>query len=137
MSADRKMRGVLAGLWGASVEVARQLSAMAAAAPEQRQRARLSSLAAFHRGHSSRLLARCAAMGRGPLPVPDVQEAMPASSVLATLGALAERYARAQEQCTACGDTSSAWVCGLNHAECLDAVLEVRSMLESHQRAGA
>ncbi|WNZ65356.1 hypothetical protein QEG98_18050 [Myxococcus sp. MxC21-1] len=65
-----RLAAALAAAWEAEVVSARRMTALAERIADARVRARLMVLAAFCRAHASRLLARLAALGRGPLPVP-------------------------------------------------------------------
>lgn len=90
---------------------------------DPRVRARLLVLAAFSRAHASRLLARLASLGRGPLPVPpaeltlsdDFTQALEYEAANAkTAGS---RYNAMATLARNEGDLSTAWVCELNRAE--------------------
>ena len=65
-----RLAAALAAAWEAEVVSARTLTELAERVSDPRVGARLRVLAAFCRAHASRLLARLAALGRGPLPVP-------------------------------------------------------------------
>lgn len=132
-----RLAAVLSTAWVAEVETGRRLTWTGMLAEQQgdfRRKARLNVLAAFCRAHASRLLARIAAMGRGPLPVP--AEDVSVDDDFATelranadfLDRLFERYETmaqlAREHC----DLSSAWACDLNRAECRDMARELRAL---------
>src|SRR6218665_63456 len=65
-----RLAAALAAAWESEVVSARRMTMLAQRLGDSRGRARLMVLAAFCRAHASRLLARLAALGRGPLPVP-------------------------------------------------------------------
>lgn len=93
-------------------------------------------LAAFCRAHASRLLARLAALGRGPLPVPpeDIDVSADLALELRREGAFARtaasRYESTAEMARQHADLSSAWVCELNRTEEQDRSRELLSLAE-------
>lgn len=137
----QKHRGAMASYWEAEVLAARRMTALAERLDVPRTRARVMVLAAFHRAHASRLLARLAALGRGPLPVPHL-ELTPGtveqefSHLIALNEVLSERYLKAAAECRLGSDLSSAWVCELNRTETLDALKELKSLLPALQEVG-
>lgn len=100
-------------------------------AHDPRVRARLLVLAAFSRAHASRLLARLASLGRGPLPVPPAEISLSDDFTKALefeaagARAAASRYSSMATIARAEGDLSTAWVCELNRAEEDDRALEL------------
>jgi hypothetical protein len=100
---------VLAAAWEAEVVSARRMTALAERIGDARVRARLMVLAAFCRAHASRLLARLAALGRGPLPVPPEDIELDPDTIL---------------------ELSSAWVCELNRTEEQDRARELLALAE-------
>jgi hypothetical protein len=135
-----RMTASLAAAWGAETVSVRTLEMLAERAPESRTRSRLSSLAAGCQAHASRLLARMAALGGGPLPVPPDQLELPDSYAEALAREAqkarlsAERYAQMANLARKAMDPSAAWVCELNRAEELDRAAE---LAELAQRAAA
>ncbi|WP_245814484.1 hypothetical protein [Cystobacter ferrugineus] len=103
---------------------------------DSRGRARLMVLAAFCRAHASRLLARLAALGRGPLPVPPEDITLDEDTVreLRREGAFARasaaRYEATAELARQHADLSSAWVCELNRTEEQDRSRELLALAE-------
>nr|WP_249351552.1 MULTISPECIES: hypothetical protein [Corallococcus] len=103
---------------------------------DARVRARLMVLAAFCRAHASRLLARLAALGRGPLPVPPEEIDLDPDTVLelrregAFARASAARYETTAEMARQHADLSSAWVCELNRTEEQDRARELLALAE-------
>ncbi|WP_244224654.1 hypothetical protein [Corallococcus sicarius] len=103
---------------------------------DARVRARLMVLAAFCRAHASRLLARLAALGRGPLPVPPEEIDLDPDTVLelrregAFARASAARYESTAEMARQHADLSSAWVCELNRTEEQDRARELLALAE-------
>jgi len=93
-------------------------------------------LAAFCRAHASRLLARLAALGRGPLPVPpeDVEVGEDLAHELRKEGVFARtaaaRYESTAEMARQHADLSSAWVCELNRTEEQDRSRELLTLAE-------
>lgn len=138
----QKHRGAMASYWEVEVIAARRMTALAQRINEPRSRARLMVLAAFHRAHASRLLARLAALGRGPLPVPNQEVTMEGtveqefSHIIGLNEVLSERYVRTAEACRMGADLSSAWVCELNRTEALDAIRELKSLQPALQEVG-
>jgi len=122
-SRHSRLAAALAAAWEAEVVAARAMTLLADRSHDPRVRARLLVLAAFSRAHASRLLARLASLGRGPLPVPpaelvladDWQQALQFEATNAR-GA-ASRYNSMASLARNEGDLSTAWVCELNRAE--------------------
>lgn len=112
------------------------MTALAERVADPRARARLMVLAAFCRAHASRLLARLAALGRGPLPVPpeDIEVGPDLALELRREGAFARtaaaRYEATAEMARQHADLSSAWVCELNRTEEQDRSRELLSLSE-------
>lgn len=112
------------------------MTALAERVGDPRARARLMVLAAFCRAHASRLLARLAALGRGPLPVPpeEVEVSADLAHELRREGAFARtaaaRYEGTAEMARQHADLSSAWVCELNRTEEQDRSRELLSLAE-------
>ena len=130
-----RLAASLAAAWEAEVLSARRLTAFADRVSEAHVKARLLVLAAFCRAHASRILARLAALGRGPLPVPgddvlagsDLATAFRTEIARAT--AAAARYETMADLARAHADLSSAWVCELNRSEEQDLVVELSRLL--------
>lgn len=126
-----RLAAALAAAWEAEIVSARTLVALAEQAHDPRIAARLKVLAAFCRAHASRLLARLAAMGRGPMPVPpeevehdgDLATALRAEAISAR--ASAHRYDGMAVLARRQADLSSAWVCELNRSEEEDRAAEL------------
>lgn len=126
-----RLAAALAAAWEAEVVSARTLTALADVSTESRVKARLLVLSAFCRAHASRLLARLAALGRGPLPVPpaeltlddDLRTALLREAVAARTAA--QRYDTMAELARRESDLSSAWVCELNRSEENDRAAEL------------
>jgi hypothetical protein len=112
------------------------MTALAERVGDPRARARLMVLAAFCRAHASRLLARLAALGRGPLPVPseDVEVGEDLALELRKEGVFARtaaaRYESTAEMARQHADLSSAWVCELNRTEEQDRSRELLTLAE-------
>jgi hypothetical protein len=108
---------------------------------DSRGRARLMVLAAFCRAHASRLLARLAALGRGPLPVPPEEITLDEDTVreLRREGSFARasaaRYEATAELARQHADLSSAWVCELNRTEEQDRSRELLALAEGAAQA--
>jgi len=118
-----RLAAAMAAAWEAELTSAKTLVAAAEQASDPEVRGRLMVLSAFCRAHASRLIARLAAMGRGPLPVPPdevrIEEDL-AAVVVQEAGvarAAARRYGALAEAARARADYSSAWVCELNGVE--------------------
>ncbi len=132
-----RLAAALAAAWEAEVVSARRLTAFAERAADPSVRARLLVLAAFCRAHASRILARLAALGRGPLPVPteDVGEDEPLAEALrkeANLArAAAARYEEMADLARSQSDLSSAWVCELNRSEEEDLFVELSRLVQA------
>src|SRR4051794_34754238 len=131
-----RLAAALAAAWEAEVVSARRMTGLAERMNDARVRARLMVLAAFCRAHASRLLARLAALGRGPLPVPPEDIDLDPDTVLelrregAFARASAARYETTAEMARQHADLSSAWVCELNRTEEQDRSRELLSLSE-------
>ena len=118
-----RLAAALAAAWESEVVSARRMTMLAERLGDSRGRARLMVLAAFCRAHASRLLARLAALGRGPLPVPPEEITLDEDTVMelrregAFARASAGRYESTAELARQHADLSSAWVCELNRTE--------------------
>jgi hypothetical protein len=131
-----RLAAALAAAWEAEVVSARTLTELAERVTDPRVGARLRVLAAFCRAHASRLLARLAALGRGPLPVPpeclievdDVGQALRREAAFARI--CAHRYETLAQVARNQADLSSAWVCELNRTEEEDRALELSRLAE-------
>lgn len=121
----------MAAAWDAEVVCARRLGVIAERVDDAGIRARLLLLSAFSRAHASRILARLASLGRGPLPVPDedIDEDEDVGLALMELSLQARHAARRYESMAHLArnqaDLSSAWVCELNHSEEQDMAIEL------------
>ncbi|HET9449594.1 MAG TPA: hypothetical protein VFO83_01865 [Aggregicoccus sp.] len=131
-----RLAAALAAAWESEVVSARRMTALAERVEDPRSRARLRVLAAFCRAHASRLLARLAALGRGPLPVPALDTELSAD-LLAELRreasfarTAAGRYETVAEMARTHADLSSAWVCELNRTEELDRARELFALVQ-------
>jgi hypothetical protein len=135
-----RLAAALAAAWEAEVVSARTLTELAERISDPRLGARLRVLAAFCRAHASRLLARLAALGRGPLPVPaeseedlgDVEAVLRKEAHFARV--CAGRYETLAQLARNQADLSSAWVCELNRTEEEDRALELLRLLEDHRQ---
>jgi hypothetical protein len=131
-----RLAAALAAAWESEIVSARRMSALAERVGDARARARLMVLAAFCRAHASRLLARLAALGRGPLPVPPEDLDLDPDLVLelrregAFARASAARYESTAELARQHADLSSAWVCELNRTEEQDRARELFALAE-------
>jgi hypothetical protein len=129
-----RLTASLAAAWEAEMLGVLALEMLAERAPDARVRARLNALAAGCQAHASRLLARMAAIGGGPLPVPPDDLEMPSDfSEAARLEAQrakvsADRYASMASLARKAMDPSAAWVCELNRAEELDRAAELNEL---------
>ncbi|MBI5547861.1 MAG: hypothetical protein HY901_28595 [Deltaproteobacteria bacterium] len=134
--AKTRLTATLAAAWEAEMRSVLTLEQLAERAPDVRTRSRLSSLAAGCQAHASRLLARMAAIGGGPLPVPPDEVELPASLAEALRAEAertrdsAERYAGMANLARKAMDPSAAWVCELNRAEELDRAFELAEMAQ-------
>ncbi|HEX8820504.1 MAG TPA: hypothetical protein VF794_11305, partial [Archangium sp.] len=132
-----------AAAWESEVVSARRMTMLAERLGDSRGRARLMVLAAFCRAHASRLLARLAALGRGPLPVPPEEISLDGDTVLelrregAFARASAARYESTAELARQHADLSSAWVCELNRTEEQDRARELFALAEGAAQAAA
>lgn len=131
-----RLAAALAAAWESEVVSARRMTALAERVEDPRSRARLMVLAAFCRAHASRLLARLAALGRGPLPVPAL-DCEPSADLVAELRreasfarTAAGRYEAVAEMARTHADLSSAWVCELNRTEELDRSRELFALVQ-------
>jgi len=131
-----KLTAALAAAWEAEMRSVLVLEKLAERAPDVRARSRLSALAAGCQAHASRLLARMAAVGGGPLPVPPDEGDLPESFAeavreeAARTRDCAERYAAMANVARRAMDPSAAWVCELNRAEELDRAFELTEMAQ-------
>jgi hypothetical protein len=131
-----RLAAALAAAWESEVVSARRMTMLAERLGDSRGRARLMVLAAFCRAHASRLLARLAALGRGPLPVPPEDITLDEDTVreLRREGAFARasaaRYEATAELARQHADLSSAWVCELNRTEEQDRSRELLALAE-------
>lgn len=129
-----RLTASLAAAWEAEMLGILTLEQLAERAPDARIRARLVALAAGCQAHASRLLARIAAIGGGPLPVPPDDLELPECFSDAVRGEsararnCAERYALMAGLARKAMDPSAAWVCELNRAEELDRAVELDEM---------
>src|SRR6218665_1354644 len=121
-----RLAAALAAAWESEVVSARRMTMLAERLGDSRGRARLMVLAAFCRAHASRLLARLAALGRGPLPVPPRELRGEGASARAS----AARYESTAELARQHADLSSAWVCELNRTEEQDRSRELFALAE-------
>jgi hypothetical protein len=137
------LAAALAAAWESEVVSARRMTMLAERLGDSRGRARLMVLAAFCRAHASRLLARLAALGRGPLPVPPEEISLDDDTVLelrregAFARASAARYESTAELARQHADLSSAWVCELNRTEEQDRSRELFALAEGAAQAAA
>jgi hypothetical protein len=131
-----RLTASLAAAWEAEMLSTLVLEALAERMPEVRMRSRLMALTAGCQAHASRLLARMAAVGGGPLPVPPADVTLPESLAQAVreealrTRASAERYAQIANLARRSMDPSAAWVCELNRAEELDRAAELAELAE-------
>jgi len=138
-----RLAAALAAAWESEVVSARRMTMLAERLGDSRGRARLMVLAAFCRAHASRLLARLAALGRGPLPVPPEELTLDEDTVLelrregAFARASAARYESTAELARQHADLSSAWVCELNRTEEQDRSRELFALAEGAAQAAA
>jgi hypothetical protein len=138
-----RLAAALAAAWESEVVSARRMTMLAERLGDSRGRARLMVLAAFCRAHASRLLARLAALGRGPLPVPPEEISLDNDTVLelrregAFARASAARYESTAELARQHADLSSAWVCELNRTEEQDRARELFALAEGAAQAAA
>ncbi len=138
-----RLAAALAAAWESEVVSARRMTMLAERLGDSRGRARLMVLAAFCRAHASRLLARLAALGRGPLPVPPEEITLDDDTVLelrregAFARASAARYESTAELARQHADLSSAWVCELNRTEEQDRARELFALAEGAAQAAA
>lgn len=138
-----RLAAALAAAWESEVVSARRMTMLAERLGDSRGRARLMVLAAFCRAHASRLLARLAALGRGPLPVPPEEITLDGDTVLelrregAFARASAARYESTAELARQHADLSSAWVCELNRTEEQDRARELFALAEGAAQAAA
>ncbi len=138
-----RLAAALAAAWESEVVSARRMTMLAERLGDSRGRARLMVLAAFCRAHASRLLARLAALGRGPLPVPPEEITLDDDTVTelrregAFARASAARYETTAELARQHADLSSAWVCELNRTEEQDRARELFALAEGAAQAAA
>ena len=127
-----RFAALLAAAWEAEVVSGRELSELAHRATELSSKARLLVLSAYCRAHASRLLARLASLGRGPLPVPpdeppsaDETPEAAYARLAARARVAAARYEAMAELARSQSDMSSAWICELNKGEEQDLAVEL------------
>ncbi len=138
-----RLAAALAAAWESEVVSARRMTMLAERLGDSRGRARLMVLAAFCRAHASRLLARLAALGRGPLPVPPEELTLDEDTVTelrregSFARASAARYEVTAELARQHADLSSAWVCELNRTEEQDRARELFALAEGAAQAAA
>jgi CO/xanthine dehydrogenase FAD-binding subunit len=131
-----RLTASLAAAWEAEMLSILALEKLAERASDARVRSRLAALAAGCQAHASRLLARMAAIGGGPLPVPpddlDLAEQFPEAlkDESARARNCAERYALMAALARKAMDPSAAWVCELNRAEELDRAVELDELAQ-------
>lgn len=131
-----RLIAALAAAWEAEMRAVLALETLAERAPDVRTRSRLGALAAGCQAHASRLLARMAAVGGGPLPVPPDDVELPESFAEALRSESertrdsADRYAAMANLARKAMDPSAAWVCELNRAEELDRAFELAEMAQ-------
>lgn len=125
-----RLAAVLSSMWGACIIDARTLAAWAVRCPHDNIRARVLNVAGVRRAHASRLLARLAALGRGPLPVPmEAPTSLPSLSASAAMArTLATICERADKMAVEHEDLSTAWVFRLMRTECIDGALELNAI---------
>lgn len=137
-----RLAAALAAAWESEVVSARRMTMLAERLGDSRGRARLMVLAAFCRAHASRLLARLAALGRGPLPVPPEEITLDPDTIMelrregAFARASAGRYESTAELARQHADLSSAWVCELNRTEEQDRSRELFALAEGAAQTG-
>ena len=137
-----RLAAALAAAWESEVVSARRMTMLAERLGDSRGRARLMVLAAFCRAHASRLLARLAALGRGPLPVPPEEITLDPDTIKelrregAFARASASRYESTAELARQHADLSSAWVCELNRTEEQDRSRELFALAEGAAQTG-
>ena len=132
----QKMRlsASLAAAWEAEKLSILTLEKLAERAGDRKLKARLLARAAGCQAHASRILARLAALGGIPMPVPPDDVTVAASLDVALLdeaeraNLLAERYTALANLARKVIDPSAAWVCELNHAEEADRVQELMEL---------
>ena len=128
----RRVRALASALWEAEITQARMLSSWADTTRSQTARARVLVLASLHRLHASRLLARMAALGRAPIPVPHDPPALFSLSDCASMPrAMAERCENLKEAAAPCADLSTGWVADLNRTENFDSYRELAMLAEA------
>jgi hypothetical protein len=138
---ERRLAAALAAAWEAEVTAAQRMAALADRVLTQSVRSRLLVQSAFCRAHACRLLARLSTHGRGPLPVPAVQDEAPLGPVEALDGEArlardaAARYRAAADLARKQGDLSSAWVCELNGTEEADRGAQLQLMARELEQA--
>ena len=136
-----RLTAALAAAWEAEMRSVLTLEKLAERAPDVRTRSRLGALAAGCQAHASRLLARMAAIGGGPLPVPPDDIALAegfAEAVRAEAERTrdsAERYGAMANLARKAMDPSAAWVCELNRTEELDRAFELAELAQRHGSA--
>lgn len=136
-----RLTAALAASWEGEMLCILALETLSERAPTPRTRSRLLAFAAGCQAHASRLLARMAARGGGPLPVPPDELAL-SESFSAAVGEEAERARHAAERYAAMAglarklmDPSAAWICELNRAEELDRAHELVELASQSLRS--
>jgi hypothetical protein len=133
-----RLTAALAAAWEAEMLSVLALETLSERSLDVRTRARLAALASGCQAHASRLLARLAAIGGGPLPVPPDDLALPErlSEALREEAersrASGERYSQIANLARKAMDPSAAWVCELNRAEELDRAAELADLSARH-----
>lgn len=141
-SLKSRLTATLAASWESEMLCILALEKLAERAPNTRTRSRLLALAAGCQAHASRLLARMAALGGGPLPVPPDDLDLPESFAdaireeAARARHAAEHYALMANLARKAMDPSAAWVCELNRAEELDRANELADLAVRCGKAG-
>lgn len=129
-----RLTAALAAAWEAEMLSVLVLEKLSERPADLRTRSRLAALAAGCQAHASRLLARMAAIGGGPLPVPPDDVALPEGLSEAmreesdNSRASADRYSQIASLARKAMDPSAAWVCELNRAEELDRAVELADL---------
>jgi hypothetical protein len=129
-----RLTASLAAAWEAEMLSLLTMELLAERAPDGTTRTRLGALAACCQAHASRLLARIAAIGGGPLPVPPDEVQLPRDYGQAMRQeaersrCAAERYSMMANLARKAMDPSAAWVCELNRAEELDRAFELSEL---------
>ncbi len=137
-SLKSRLTAALAAAWEAEMLSVLTLETLSERSLDVRTRARLAALASGCQTHASRLLARLAAIGGGPLPVPPDDLVLPErlsealNEEAARCRASGERYSQIANLARKAMDPSAAWVCELNRAEELDRSVELADLSARH-----